>query len=98
MSEKCGNCGCGSEKNCGSHNISQVELEKIKTEKENHSRDFSVEYRIELAELNCSPDEFIDRIKAYTGIVDEVEFGEDQLIISYDDRLITPKEISDLVN
>lgn len=98
MSEKCGNCGCGSETNCGSHNISEAELEKIIKEKENHNRDFSVEYRIELAELNCSPEEFIDRIKAYAGIVDEVEFAEDELIISYDDRLITPTEISNLVN
>lgn len=99
MSENCSNCGCDSSNdNCGTKNISEAELEEILQEKKNHSRKYSVEYRIELGDLNCSPDEFIDRIKAYAGIVDEVEFGENELIISYDDRLITPTEISHLIN
>ena len=47
--------------------------------------------------MECQSEELIERIKAYYGIVDEVEFTEKELIISYDDRLITPAEISDLV-
>lgn len=98
MAENCSNCGCGSESNCGDHNISEAELKKRLEEKKNHRRNYSVEYRIDLDNLNCSPEEFLERIKGYTGLVDEVEFAENELIISYDDRLITPAEISDLAN
>jgi hypothetical protein len=103
MSDKCGNCGCGSHgsnennDNCFSHQINEEELEKILKEKSDHSRKYTVEYRISLTELECGADELIDRITGYMGLVDEVEFTEDELIISYDDRLITPAEISDLV-
>lgn len=96
MSENCGNCGCGSN-DCGSSDLKEEEIEKIIAEKENHSRKYTVEYRINLEEMECQAQEIIDRIKGYVGIVDQVEFTEDELIISYDDRLITPAEISDLV-
>lgn len=97
MSEKCGNCGCGShDNNCGSHNLNEEELDKILTEKKNHSRKYTIKYRINLEDMKCEAEELIERIKAYQGIVDELEFTEDELIISYDDRLITPAEISDL--
>lgn len=100
MSEHCSNCACDSsaEHNCGSRDISELEMQKILQEKKKHSRKYSVEYRVELDNLNCSPDELIERIKAYAGIVDELEFAEKELIISYDDRLITPTEISHLIN
>ncbi|MGM0500428.1 MAG: hypothetical protein ACQERL_09495 [Bacillota bacterium] len=98
MSEKCGNCGCGShDNNCGSHDLNEEELKEKLEEKENHKREFSVEYRISLEEMECQTEELIERVKAYYGIVDEVEFTEKELIISYDDRLITPAEISDLI-
>ncbi|RAK09409.1 hypothetical protein C8C77_106114 [Halanaerobium saccharolyticum] len=103
MSKNCGNCGCGSHKdqgshgNCSSQQINEEDLEKILKEKSEHNRKYTVEYRISLNELECEADELIDRVIAYTGVVDEVEFTEDELIISYDDRLITPAEISDLV-
>ena len=101
MSEQCGCGNCG----CGAHNdINQEELEKIleenkqKEKNKQNERKYAVEYRINIEELECEADEFIDRIKSYAGIVDEVEFTEEELIISYDDRLITPSEISDLVH
>lgn len=100
MSDKCGNCGCGSDNsnaNCGSKELKQEELEEIIKEKSEHSRNFTVEYRIKIEEMECAAEELIDRVKAYTGIVDQVEFTEKELIISYDDRLITPAEISHLV-
>ena len=97
MSDKCGNCGCGDQSGCGSYDLSEEELEKKIEEKSKHQRKYSVVYRISLDDLKCEPEEFIDRVKAYNGIVDEVEFTEEELIISYDDRLITPSEISDLV-
>lgn len=100
MSEKCGNCGCGSHgsnEKCSSQQLNEVELEKILKDKTEHSRKYNVEYRISLEEMECEAEVLIDRVKAYTGIVDEVEFTEKELIISYDDRLITPAEISDLV-
>lgn len=100
MSDKCGNCGCGSHgshDNCGSQQFNEEELEEILKEKTEHSRKYTVEYRISLEEMECEAEELIDRVIAYTGIVDEVEFTEEELIISYDDRLITPAEISDLV-
>ena len=102
MSDKCGSgkCGCGSHgshDSCGSQQLNEKELEQILKEKSEHRRKYTVEYRISLKEMECKPEELIDRVKAYTGIVDEVEFTEEELIISYDDRLITPAEISDLV-
>ena len=100
MSDKCGDCGCGSHassNNCGSQQLTEEELEDILKEKGEHSRKYTVEYRISLEELECGAEELIERVKAYTGIVDEVEFTEEELIIFYDDRLITPAEISDLV-
>ena len=97
MSDKCGNCGCGSHDNCSSQQLSEKELEKILKEKSEHSRKYTVEYTISLQEMKCEAEVLIDRVKAYTGIVDEIEFTEEELIISYDDRLITPAEISDLV-
>jgi len=97
MSKECGNCGCGSHDNCSSNQLSEQELEKTIKEKNENSRKYTVEYRIKLKEMNCDAQKIIDRVKAYAGIVDQVEFTEDELIISYDDRLITPAEISDLV-
>lgn len=98
MSENCGNCGCGSQNNnCGSHDLNKEELEEIIKENEKDSRKYTVKYRISLEEMECAAEELIDRIKGYAGIVDELEFTEEELIISYDDRLITPAEISDLV-
>jgi hypothetical protein len=97
MSKNCGKCGCGSHVNCSSQKINEEKLEKMIKEKSEHNRKYTVEYRISLNELECEADELIDRVIAYTGVVDEVEFTEDELIISYDDRLITPAEISDLV-
>jgi len=97
MSEKCGNCGCGSHNNCSSSQLNEEEVEKILEEKNEDSRKYTVEYRIRLEEMDCPAQEVIDRVKAYAGIVDQVEFTEEELIISYDDRLITPAEISDLV-
>lgn len=100
MTDKCGNCGCGShdsDHNCGSQQINEADLEKKLKEKREHSRKYTVEYRISLEEMKCGAEELIDRVKAYTGLVDEVEFTEEELIISYDDRLITPAEISNLV-
>ena len=98
MSENCGSCGCGSHNNnCGSHQLNEKEIEERLREKENHSRKYTVEYRISLEEMECQSEELIERVKAYYGIVDELEFTEKELIISYDDRLITPAEISDLV-
>ncbi|PXV64015.1 hypothetical protein [Halanaerobium congolense] len=96
MSHKCGSCGCGSN-DCGSSDLSEAQIEEMIAEKENHSRKYNVEYRISLEEMGCQVEELIDRVKAYTGIVDEVELTEEELIISYDDRLVTPAEISDLV-
>ncbi|TDX41798.1 hypothetical protein C7954_12521 [Halanaerobium congolense] len=96
MSEHCGNCGGGSN-DCGSSDLDEAQIEEILAEKENHRRKYTVEYRISLEEMACQAEELIDRVKAYTGIVDEVEFTEKELIISYDDRLVTPAEISDLV-
>ncbi|RCW52544.1 MULTISPECIES: hypothetical protein [Halanaerobium] len=100
MSEKCGNCGCGSQSpnNCGGSQLTEEELAEILKEKSEHSRKYSVEYRIKLQEMECKAEVLIERIKAYTGVVDAVEFTEEELIISYDDRLITPAEISDLVH
>lgn len=98
MSDKCGNCGCGAQSGCGSHDLSEEELEKRIEENSKYSRKYSVQYRISLDKLECEAEKFIERIKAYNGIVDEVEFTEEELIISYDDRLITPSEISDLVH
>jgi len=98
MSEKCGNCGCGSQNsNCNGHDLKEEEIEERLREKENHSRKYTVEYRVSLAEMECQAEELIERVKGYYGIVDELEFTDDELIISYDDRLITPVEISDLV-
>ena len=100
MSDKCGNCGCSSNDshdNCSSQQLKEEEVEEILKEKNEHSRKYTVEYRIKLKEMNCDAQKVIDRVKAYAGIVDQVEFTEDELIISYDDRLITPAEISDLV-
>ncbi len=100
MSDKCGNCGCGSHgshDNCSSQQLNKEELEQILKEKQEHRRKYTVEYRISLKEMECEAEELIDRVKGYTGIVDEIEFTEEELIISYDDRLITPAEISDLV-
>lgn len=100
MSKQCGNCGCGSndsEADCSSQQLSEAELEKLLKDKSEHSRKYTVEYRIMLEEMECEAEELIDRIKAYSGIIDEVEFTEEELIISYDDRLITPAEISNLV-
>ena len=100
MAHKCGKCGSGShssDSNCGSQQISEEELEKKLKEKSEHSRKYTVEYRIKLEEMECAAEELIDRVKAYNGIVDQVEFTEEELIISYDDRLITPAEISHLV-
>ena len=100
MSEKCGNCGCSShtsETNCSSQQLSEEELEKIIKDKSKNSRKYTVEYRIKLEEMECTAEELIDRIKAYSGIVDQIEFTEEELIISYDDRLITPAEISHLI-
>lgn len=98
MSDKCGNCGCGSHDNCGSKQVNQEDLEEIIKEKNENRREYTVQYRISLEEMECAAEELIDRIKGYSGIVDEVEFTEEELIISYDDRLITPAEISDLVH
>ena len=101
MSDKCGNCGCSSNDshdNCSSQQLKEEEVEEILKEKNEHSRKYTVEYRISLEEMECEAEELIDRVKAYTGIVDEIEFTEAELIISYDDRLITPSEISDLVH
>jgi hypothetical protein len=100
MSEKCGNCGCGSHgsnDNCGSQKLNEEELEGVLKEKSEHSRKYTVEYRISLEEMKCETEELIDRVNAYIGIVDEVEFTEEELIISYDDRLVTPTEISNLI-
>lgn len=101
MADNCGNCGCGSKKgNCGTHDhqLDQKEIEKKLAEKKKHQRKYTVEYRIKLQNLECNAEELIERVKAYAGIVDEVEFTEKELIISYDDRLITQQEISDLVH
>ncbi len=93
MSEHCGNCGCGHNKN-----FTQEEIEEIKEEIENKgSREYTIKYRVELSEMECDSEEFIERIKSFAGIVDEIEFTENELIISYDDRLITPAEIDKLV-
>ncbi|MFP4021316.1 MAG: hypothetical protein ACLFUK_06885 [Halanaerobium sp.] len=97
MSDECGSCGCGNHDNCSSSRLNEDELEKILEEKNKNSRKYTVEYRIKLEEMECQAQEIIDRVKGYVGIVDRVEFTEDELIISYDDRLITPAEISDLV-
>ncbi|MFW5735885.1 MAG: hypothetical protein ACOCXB_00870 [Halanaerobium sp.] len=97
MSDECGSCGCGNHDNCSSSRLNEDELEKILEEKDKNSRKYTVEYRIKLEEMECQAQEIIDRVKGYVGIVDRVEFTEDELIISYDDRLITPAEISDLV-
>lgn len=97
MTNKCGNCGCGSQSNCSSKKIDQNELDNIMKEKKKHRRKYNVKYRFNLEKMACTAEELIDRVKAYTGIVDEVEFTENELIIAYDDRLITPAEISDLV-
>lgn len=97
MSEHCGNCGCGSNNDCGGSNLEAEELEKLLEAKNKNSRKYTVKYRIKLDKLGCEAEELLDRIKAYVGIVDELEFTEEEVIISYDDRLITPAEISDLV-
>lgn len=97
MSDKCGGCGCGSHSNCKTKELDQAELEQIVTEKNKNRREYNIKYKIDLAEMNCTAEELVNRVKAYTGIVDEVEFTEKELIISYDDRLITPAEIEDLV-
>jgi regulator of RNase E activity RraB len=100
MSEKCGNCGCGShasDDNCSSQQLSEEEIEKILKDKSEHSRKYTVEYRIKLEDMECTAEELIDRIKAYSGVIDQIEFAEEELIISYDDRLITPAEISHLI-
>jgi hypothetical protein len=76
MSHKCGNCGCGSN-DCGSIDLSETQIEEMIVEKENHSREYTVEYRISLEEMGCQVEELIDRVKAYTGIVDEVELTEE---------------------
>jgi len=100
MSEKCGNCGCGSQvsdADCRSQQLNEEELEKLLKDKSEQSRKYTVEYRIKLEEMECEAEVLIDRIKAYSGVVDQIEFTEEELIISYDDRLITPAEISHLV-
>jgi len=100
MSDKCGNCGCSSNDsnaNCGSNKLTEDELEELLKEKSENSRNFTVKYRIKIEEMECAAEELIERVKAYSGIVDEIEFTEEELIISYDDRLITPAEISNLV-
>jgi hypothetical protein len=93
MSEHCGNC------NCGHHeNLDKDKIENIKEELKNkRDRKYTIKYRISLSEMECDSEEFIERIKSFAGIVDEVEFTEKELIISYDDRLITPSEIEKLV-
>ena len=93
MSEHCGNCGCGAK-----NNLDQEEIENLIEEKQKNSRKYAVKYRVKLDNLECEAEEIIERIKAYTGVVDEVEFTEEELVISYDDRLITPAEISNLVH
>ncbi len=98
MSENCRNCGCGSQNNnCGSHDLNEKELAEKLKEKENHSRKYNVKYRVSLEEMGCQAEELIERVKGYYGVVDELEFTEKELIISYDDRLITSSEISDLI-
>ena len=93
MSEHCGNCNCGHQSD-----ISIEKIDEIKEELENQKkRKYTIKYRISLSEMKCDSEEFIERIKSFAGIVDEVEFTEDELIISYDDRLITPSEIEKLV-
>lgn len=109
MSHKCGKSGCGthtahagcgthtSNENCDHQQLTEEELEEILKEKKEHSRNYTVEYRISLQEMECEAEELIERVEGYMGLIDEVEFTEEELIICYDDRLITPAEISDLV-
>ena len=93
MSEHCGNCNCGHQEN-----LSKEKIEELMDESNNRrERKYSIKYRISLSEMECDSEEFIDRIKSFAGIVDEVEFTEKELIISYDDRLITPSEIEKLI-
>ncbi|ADO77409.1 hypothetical protein [Halanaerobium praevalens] len=97
MANKCGSCGCGSHSNCKTKQLDQTELEEIIKKRNKNRRKYNIKYKVKLAEMQCTAEELIDRVKAYTGIVDEVEFTADEVIIAYDDRLITPAEISDLV-
>ncbi len=93
MSEHCGNCNCGHQSDINKEKIDEI-TEELENQKK---RKYTIKYRISLSEMKCDSEEFIERIKSFAGIVDEVEFTEDELIISYDDRLITPSEIEKLV-
>ncbi|SFM03315.1 hypothetical protein [Halanaerobium salsuginis] len=92
MSKNCNNCCCGNQ-----NNLDQAELADAIEKKQRQQLKYIVKYRAELEELNCQKEELIERVQAYLGIVEEVEFTETELIISYDDRLVTPAEISDLI-
>ena len=92
MSKHCGG-GC----NCNRKNEFSETAAKNES-KNNRSRKYSVKYRIDLNKVECEEEEFIERIKSYQGIVDEVEFTEEELIISYDDRLIKPSELEKIVS
>ncbi|ADQ14516.1 hypothetical protein [Halanaerobium hydrogeniformans] len=91
MSKQCGDCNCEHRSNFAD------KADQSKTTK-NRNRKYSVKYRVKLNNLECDEDQFIERIKSYQGIVDEVEFTEEELIISYDDRLISPSEIEKIVS
>lgn len=94
MSEQCGNCNCGHQQN-----LNKEEIDEIREELKNkRNRKYTIKYRISLSEMECDAEEFIERIKSFAGIVDEVEFTKKELIISYDDRLITPSEIEKLIH
>lgn len=93
MSEHCGNCNCGHHTELDEEKIDEIK-EKLKNKR---NRKYTIKYRISLSEMGCDSEELIERIKSFAGIVDEVEFTEKELIISYDDRLITPSEIEKLV-
>lgn len=97
MNKDCGGCSFRSQSDCDHLNYDAQKKNIDLNHKEKNKRKYSIEYRISRDKLGCTADELLDRIKAYTGLVDELEFTEKEIIISYDDRLITPKEISDLV-
>jgi len=92
MSEHCGGCGTN-----GRKNLSSEEFDELKEAVKKRSREYYIKYRVELSKMNCSAEELVDRIKSFTGIVAEIEFTEDELIISYDDRLVTESEIEKLI-
>lgn len=91
MSKQCGGCNCQAKNKF-------AEIAAKKDSDNNRKRKYSVKYRIDLNKVACGEKEFIERIKSYQGIVDEVEFTEEELIISYDDRLIKPSELEKIVS